>query len=339
MTRKGGFKIGAVVFACVLQALGVGVPHLDITGLVNSADVIVIADVSASKLTGRVSNVHIQNQSFPAHEFAAALQVRRFIKGRCPEELTVQYSLPDTFVGHIRMQTGRRMLFLRREGNGYVIANPYYPDLPAAGDTGLAPQSFDDPVVAVLHELADVVASPISAQDRMLVLQKDYAIPSSDYFTSSVKRGIASAPNPQVREALQAELLMRDDLSELPKISEVLSAGTVTPEGKEYLVYAIGNRLKDPRAVPELLPLLSVRDPAVRVAVAEALWHIADPKTTAKIVRLLDDPERDVRYYATRALADITGENLWGPSIPEFEEHERQYLDHWRQWAKESGFE
>jgi hypothetical protein len=39
-----------------------------------------------------------------------------------------------------------------------------------------------------------------------------------------------------------------------------------------------------------------------------------------------------------RALADITGENLWGPSIPEFEANERKYIEHWIGWAKDSGY-
>ena len=67
----------------------------------------------------------------------------------------------------------------------------------------------------------------------------------------------------------------------------------------------------------------------------EALWHIADPNTVPELLRSLQDPDEQVRFYAVRAFADIANEPGWGgPGESEFRNRQQEYLEHWQEWAK-----
>ena len=327
--------------AFVAELFAVGVPHLDIRELVRSADVVVIADVSEKLSTGTTDVLTIRGREFASWQYASHLIVKATLKGTCAPEITVTYSLPLQFMGYVPLRPGIRMVFLRRNRNIYMPTDPYYPDLPATDlATSTIYPSSDDAVVStvVFHELANVIASPGAPTSAKLeLLQKDYALPTSDYFISALKEGIVHAENEQFKAYLQAQLISRGELGELPEVVDSLAQKALDAAGKYALLYAIGNHIRDARAVPILLPLLRSTDPQTRVAIAEALWHIADSHTMKPMLRALSDSERDVRYYAVRALADITGQQLWGPSIPEFQEHEAKYIQHWKQWAAENG--
>ncbi|HXE90324.1 MAG TPA: HEAT repeat domain-containing protein [Terriglobales bacterium] len=320
-----------------LPLFAVGRPHISFSELIGEADVIVIADVSPSTPLGTAALVRRGTDVFPGHEYAAELRVRRVIKGSCSDQLTVKYGLPDSFMGYRPLQAGLKMVFLRAGGHGYEIVNQYYPDLPATDESVPMENAHttEQVVEVVLRQLANVVASSAASEsDKSWVLEVDYAIPAAaDYFDAALKRGIANARTQQVREALQAELLVRGDLSELSSVVQLLLRGEASTQQRPGLLYAIGSWVKDRRAVPAMVRLLSSKDPATRVAASQALWHIADPSSTTALLRLLQDPSRDVRYYAVRALAEITGQKQWGPSIPEFAENEGRYLQHWKQWA------
>jgi len=80
--------------------------------------------------------------------------------------------------------------------------------------------------------------------------------------------------------------------------------------------------------------LLGAGSVEVRRSAAHALRNIADSAGVPALVRALDDPDRDVRYYAVTGLAKITGQDDWLPSLPLFESEEQKYVAHWREWAK-----
>lgn len=325
----------------VLTCFAVGRPHLDIRELVTSSDLIIVADASEKTHVGTAAPLDVRGRVLPARQYSTQLHIRTVIKGSCSRDIAAMYVLPLEFAGYLPLQTGTRMVFLKRSGNSYEPASPYYPDMPATG-TALytdGSKTADEVFARVLNELAGVIASPaVPEQAKFEVLTYDYAIPQDAQFIVALKEGIRNASDQRLRETLQSHLLRRGDLSELSQVTDVLLKNVATSEGKAALLYAIANRLKDSRAVPAVLSLLSSADAGTRVAAAEALWHIADGRATSDLVRSLDDPKYEVRYYAVRALADITGQNLWGPSIPEFKERELVYLQHWKKWADENGF-
>ncbi len=67
-----------------------------------SANLIVIADVNAGHELGATEPVQFGTQLLRARAYTADLSIRRTLKGApVPEEITVPYPLPVTFVGPI----------------------------------------------------------------------------------------------------------------------------------------------------------------------------------------------------------------------------------------------
>jgi HEAT repeats len=321
--------------ACVLGiAYGVGIPHLSISDLVNTADIIVVADVSRPKLVGSAPPVKFHNQLLAAQVYSSDVRVRTLLKGKAPEIFTISYILPQTFIGYRSLNEGSRILFLHYEKDQYMVANPYYPSLPAVVPSLSGDTEGSNVPLAVLHRLADVLASGTTSLSRKNeVLQIGYALPTDDYLLNALRVGIANAQDAEIRQALQRELVIRGDLPALSSVAKLLLTDAALPNQKPGLLYAIGSQVKDSRGVPAVKMLLRSNDSSVRRAAAEALWHIGSPPAIEPAIQALNDPDPQVRYYAIRALADITGDLQWGPSIPEYEENGKKYLDHWLDWA------
>jgi HEAT repeat protein len=128
-------------------------------------------------------------------------------------------------------------------------------------------------------------------------------------------------------------LLARNDISELDSAANALLAPDESPssDARVNLVNSLSHGVKDPAAIPVLDTLLRAGDPQVRGAATSALGHTSSPKAIAIVARALDDPEVRVRYLAALALADLTGEATWRPTVDDFQEREAAYLAHRRQ--------
>ena len=106
---------------------------------------------------------------------------------------------------------------------------------------------------------------------------------------------------------------------------------------EEYLLANLGYALegiKDPRAIPTLRRLLGARQVEARRGAAAALRNMRMADAIEPLLVALEDRDRDVRYQAVIGLAEITGQNEWGPSVDLFQHDEKPYLAHWREWAK-----
>jgi HEAT repeat protein len=103
---------------------------------------------------------------------------------------------------------------------------------------------------------------------------------------------------------------------------------------RSMIEYAIRTSVDEASAVPVLTPLVRSGYASTRSSVLEAFWHIGTWSVVPSATAVLTDPDQDTRYYAVRALAAATGEIAWGPSIPEFKDHESKYIQHWVDWAK-----
>ena len=183
--------------------------------------------------------------------------------------------------------------------------------------------------------MLSVIASPMSTPaEKFEILRVDYALPHSPEVVAAFKKGLAGGAE-DLKEKLQGELIRFGDLSELsPVVNLLLTAGAAESE-RVWLLYVIGNRITDHRAIPALRPLLRADDSAVRAAAAQALWHIADRTAVSDLSNALRDPDAQVRFYAVRACADIAAEPGWGgPGEAEFQQHQQKYLAHWQEWAK-----
>ncbi len=326
-------------FLCLLVVVwshAVGVPNLHINELVNASDLIAIVDITSLKMIRPAPPIVFRDQMLEAQALSSEVQVRRTIKGLASGHLTIKYTVPKLFIGYRTLQPGTRIVFLRREGAEYTVANPYYPDFPAVSSLQAQPAESpgSDYVTAVVHEMVAVIASDIaSPEEKAQILQVSYALPSSNNVIAALQEGLLRAGDDGLKQRLQSELIRLGDITELPEVARLLLTNSVSPNQKIGFLYVIGNSVRVPGALPALELLLRAGDSSIRTSAMEALWHIADPRATNVLVSGLEDPSRDVRYYAVRGLAEITGEIQWGPSISEFQEHEQQYLAHWREWS------
>jgi HEAT repeat protein len=73
-------------------------------------------------------------------------------------------------------------------------------------------------------------------------------------------------------------------------------------EDRYYAAHLLGD-LKDPRAIPILVPLL--QDPDVKFVVPWSLGQIADPAVIPPLLATLNDPDPSMRVMAIEILADL----------------------------------
>jgi hypothetical protein len=306
----------------------------DLRQLVTEADVIVVATIEKIDDVGS-TNVLVGDQSVSARAHRARVLAERRIKGSCPEEFSIEFVTPSQFVGYPGVTMGRQIVFLKKQDNGYRFASRQYPSLPAAPGSS-AIESGSDPLEAVVMQLGSVVSSPAASQsEKWIVLARAYGIPRSESFERSLRAGMDNTASLDLKYRIQTELVARDDDAELARAIDLLLASTLTDEQQQLFLLAIGNNVKNPTALPALARLLRSGNAPSRRAAAEALWHSAISDSVPDLVRILQDSDAQVRFYAVRALSDIANEPGWGgPSEAQFQEHEEEYLQHWKSWAR-----
>jgi hypothetical protein len=229
------------------------------------------------------------------------------------------------------------MLFLKKSGDIFVPANPYFPAFPAmrTAPSGLQGQGA---VQQVIVELGAVIASPgASAADKVEILAHSYAIPNdNEDYTANLLEGVRNTADSDVRSRIQGRLLSRNEISQLPNVCDALLQGNLTAHEKELLLDGIRHKLTNPGASTQLARLLQSPDPEVKGIAAIALWHTASSSSVPVLVKLLDDENRDVRCFAMRGLADASGQPQWGPGPAACEEDEAKYGQQWHEWAAQN---
>ncbi|MGA9964282.1 MAG: HEAT repeat domain-containing protein [Terriglobales bacterium] len=333
--NSGKRLLVAILFVLASMARAYPGKRLQLQQLVADSDVIAIADLSNIRNVGTIETV-VDGNTVKANVYKADALLLRSLKGSCPDRLILGFYTPREFVGYPGIGTGPQMVFLRQGQKGYVFADRHYPSLPAIANASPPPgaASLDDPLQRVVAELGSVIASTSApTRDKWTVLARAYAVPKSAYFASALQLGLKEANDDDLKYRIQAELMSRDDLSQLSAAEKLLLTGALNVKQKELFLSVIANQIKNPDAAPMLARLLHSGDAETRKAAAEGLWNSADVRAVPDLVKALQDENEQVRFYAVRALAELNNEPRWGPSAVEFQEHQQQYLSHWQDWA------
>jgi len=325
----------AVGVLCAAQTCFAG-PHPNIPQMVHDSTLIVIANVGQVKYVGPTQTV-LNGRVFSGGKYEAEAVALYSLKGSSPGQFTIEFAAPDGFQDYRSVELGTRMIFLKNTASVYVPTTPYYPDFPAVPSP--PPELQGRTVVEqVFAELGAVVASAdASSADREYVLMFSFAIPKDNkLFLRDLVIGAQNSPDPSVHWWIEAELINRNDVSQFPEVCNAVSSGTLPADQQSMVLYAIGTRLTNPKALPELTRLVSAPEPQVRAAAVEAVGHVSSSSSLNLLAQALHDPDSQVRYYAIRGLDDITGQPGWGPGPSEYEEHGDKYLQHWLDWASDN---
>lgn len=338
-TKRFGYAILAVVlgtFGSALSSIGGGRPHLNIDELVSQSDVVVVADVGAAQRV-EATSVLFSGRILPGQRYRMEATSLYTLAGVSPDQLTLEFALPDASTSYQPVRRGTRMIFLKQSGEVYTPTNPYYPDLPALRTKPAETEGLDG-ADAVIAELAAVVGSPdASVELKRETLIYAYAIAKDNSsFTNGLLRGFGNTLDEDTRRWMQTVLFSRGDISTLPEACDALLSGTLSPDEKKGLIYGVGTRLTNLRSTPELARLLQSPDEEVRRAGALALWHTVTADSKQALIQALNDEDFEVREYAMRGLADLTGQPQWGPGPAAYENDPEKYRQHWLEWAKQN---
>ncbi len=261
----------------------------------------------------------------------ATLATDQVIKGPGKSSLQFQFIVPDAQVGYGGIAVGDyRIFFLKGSGEPYQPVSPYYPSLVAVRGARLTAEGALPRVFEALGAVVNSSSEPESVRQAAI-----YALwGARGRFATDALAIALDQDEPAIRLTAAAALLAGGDTRALPVAEAALNApnSNATPEALHNLAVAISEGIRDPGAIPALARLLGSPNLDARRAVALALRSIGSAAVVEPLVKALDDVDGDVKYTAVAALAEITGQPQWGPSLPEFLSNRQRYLDYWKAW-------
>jgi hypothetical protein len=326
-------RVVAVLLLVVLSATsgsGVGVPPLDLEKLLESSDLVVVGRVLSVSASGPAM-AQVRGYTMLAQTITASLEVRYTLKGAPHNQVSFSYILPSTFVGYRGVPVGKnRVIFLKSGPDGYVLANPFYPSLPAT--MTLMPTGgplFDE----VLSQVAKVITTPDAPRDdRREAIRATYGVQSETLRVAL--RSALDDPDQEFRLLAATELLLRNDLQALPIAVDALNAKEAPEDVLNNIRRSLAARFQDERGIPLLTSLLKSPDAQTRRAAIVSLRNTTSTAALPGLSKGLYDADLEVRYFAVVGMAEITNQPEYRPLLKEFQEDEARYLHYWLHWAR-----
>jgi hypothetical protein len=313
----------------VLSAAGTLRHVIDVRALVDSSDLIACGQIISASDRG-VPAMGNNGAPSPGNVGTAILLVDEILKGGL-ETATVQFEFivpgaPSGIQGISPGQYG--VFFLQKASSAYQVVDPAYAFLPALPHL---PSSQGDPIDRVVAKLTDVVTRGRPDRERSAALDALATIEGQS--STNALRSALHITSGDVQLRVGAKLVARNDITGLAVVADALLSPSSVPQ---YLFPTLAGSLaglKDSRAIPTLKRLLATKNPSVIKTAAMALRQTKSPDALASLSGLLNDGDEQVRYCAVVGLGEITGQNEWTPSFPEFHDQEAKYLSYWRTWA------
>lgn len=324
----------ALLFAVVLTGLplmlaAAPVPVLRVVDLERDADTIVIGYVDHVDDLGPAA-LTTDNGAAQGRLMEATIFVNRTIKGEDATALTVTFFATDQFIGYERITASGdyRMFFLKGSAQPLRFTSPYYASVISAENINLTAQAPLDRVFEALGSVAN--ASSAAVPVRMEALYGLHGSPNA-FALRALDRALSDSDG-SIRLTAAAGLLASGDVRALPMAVSALNGNDAgaSEQALANLAAAISHGVKDRRAVPALGKLLTSGNIEGRRAAAQALRDMRAPAAFDALVASLSDTDRNVRFTAVAALAEMTGETSWLPSMDRFWGNEGPFIEHWR---------
>jgi hypothetical protein len=327
------------LFAAISLVLAAGsagaapVPVLRVAELERASTVVIIGYIDRVEDVG-AGVVHTENGDLPGRTQIVNVVVEQVVKGGSVSSVAVRFVLPDAQIGYDRPAASGdyRMFFVRGDAEPYSFTSPFYTSVAAAPGLRLTATNPADRMFQAFGQIATDTQLPLAAREQAL-----YNISDSDNSVArtSLRRAFADTDS-NIRIGAARALLASGDASALAFAVEALSGRTsvASDEALAGLAMAVGRSVKDPVAIPALVRLLTQGNVEGRRAAATALRQIRPTNATRGLLAAMSDTDRQVRYTAVAALAEISGELNWLPSMDYFWSNEAPFIEHWRTWAQ-----
>jgi HEAT repeat protein len=306
---------------------------LDLARLCEQSDLIVVGQARTVRDAGTATPTY-QGHVYAGRLMAVELGVERALKGT-PDSDVVSFTYTITDFGEAGVKADQFGVFFLRAGEGgYEVTDPDYPSVISVPGAPSASGTVLDKVVAEVAYVLDFPGESTALRlQAVLALATSMPNPSA---RATLRRAALNQPV-NVRLAAMGDLLARNDIALLPEAQRLLLSRdpAIDQNIKDGTAGAIGFGVKDPRAIPFLIPLLRSPNANVRRGAAAALRLTHSPEAVRGLVAALDDPDPDTQYSAVIGLAEIThAESEWAPANGTFMEDPARYLNYWREWAK-----
>ncbi len=318
----------------VIPAAATLVPNLDLPVLCESADLIAVGRIIATRQGGSATATTTSG-FVPGRSMIADLRAEKVLKGQTPHTpLHFRFVLPEIAVGFRGVGTGQfGVFFFRRAEDGYQIFDPYHPFVAAVPGAPAGQGSCLDQVIAELGHASSSRRAPFDTRDEAVRELDTVRTPAA----TAVLQRVAGDPDLTLKARAIAALLRRNDTSFVSTAEEIIFSpdGTLHADLLDSLGYAIRDGLKDRRAIPALARLLRSGNLNVRRGSASALRSTADGAAIEPLTQALADSDPQVLYQAVIGLAELTGEiGEWAPAVDTFLKDPKRYVKHWRDWAE-----
>src|SRR5438270_5052757 len=265
---------------------------LDVTGLTDRADLIIVGQVTGVNDQSVASKADV-NGATPADGLVASLRVKRVIKGSV-EASGGQQSLLSVEMPH----QGKRGVGVGTTGVFFLTQTPSHTYTVVDSDNPYVPAKEPSPANTgdALDRVAAEVAGVLESKEASIYDRKDaiFALRGvkTDTATTALRRA-ARDENAEVRLLGMVTLLGNGDLSVLGKFADMLlnaPSEIPAPYTAENLSGALRS-LDNPEAVPTLARLLHARNAGVRRNAAMGLRHIGTAAVITPLSGALDDSD------------------------------------------------
>lgn len=336
--NRCALSMALLVISCLMiRGRGAGavpVPTVDLDFLVSNSTLVVTGAV-VSLSEGAPTQVRNGTATFAARPITGILKVNQFIKGGAgTNQVRFTYLLPEEFKGwrSVAAQQYGIFFFKTDESGSLGFASPYYPYIPVA--PGVAAVGAT-PVDRIFSVLSGTVSNGRATDQQRLSAVRVLATAKEPAAAMRLRELLISGPL-NLRVAVAAALLRRNDLFGLDVVTRALlqKPPNVSESVLEDAVAAVRLGVSNRQAIPQLEQLLASGDPDVRRASTAGLMRTNSLEAIKPLLSELEDSDFETRYFAAVALADITDQPQWRPTIDQFRADENKYLHHWKEWDK-----
>jgi hypothetical protein len=237
------------------------------------------------------------------------------------------------------------LLFLKREGQLYTLADQNRGALPVSTRSSLVSNSSD-----ALSKLEDDFKLGLYDSDHEIVLKSICWLGQLGHLKSTVElHALFHEADPIEREYLWETLLIVGDLSVVAKVANDLdrhppiSRSFFLPRDRLLLmrdrVFVAFCALRGPVVISFLEHFMKSSDAHIRVQALMALREIGDIHSAPLFLGALDDPEEDINFIAMQSLFELAGGGTieWVPSFEELSESPDFYAAKCREWWMTEG--